>query len=368
MPARDHSHRALGLMALVSVLVVMFASPSTAAAHKRDGRIAFYGCGQTTCQIYTVNPDGSALRQITHDGNNYRPDWSPDGRLITYVSDASGAPAIWIAGADGEHPRQISHPKPGYFDDWPHFTPDGNTIIYTNFTSDTDGGISSVHIDGTHHQVITPNSSQSYNDAVVSPDGRQLAFMRWHVRNRRMRIYTKPRSGGSEHPVTPTTLEGWAPDWAPNGRNILFSSNIFHERPNGAIYTIHPDGTRLDKLTHPPFPFEDWAASYSPTGTRVVLSSDRGYPDRCCAGLYTMRSDGSHIHRIPLPNSILYRDWARWGTAPLAPRTTLPSSTQTPAHEFDPTWLPSQLRQFGGGVIGFSGWLPGAVRRAPSLR
>jgi Tol biopolymer transport system component len=311
-----------GRTALVGLaLAAVFAvSTATATAKAAPGKIVFQGCDSSTCQIYTVNPDGTALRQVTHGpAVKFGPDWSPNGRRIVYALDAGSGSAIWIARADGSRARQLTHPRAGFFDQYPHFTPDGRRVLFTNFTADIDGGISSIRTDGTGLRVITPNSGTSYNDAVLSPNGRRLAFMRFHVGNATMRIYTRALAGGPERPVTPVPLLGWLPDWAPSGRTILFSSNLFGNRPNGAIYTVGAWGGPVRRLTHPRFPTEDWAASYAPDGRRIVFTSDRGRADRFFSGtdLYTMRSDGSQIRRIPLPGSIPYPDSAQWGTASL---------------------------------------------------
>ena len=321
----SNAHRLLPLVALLALAAAFGLSAGTAVADTTDGRIVFQGCDATTCQIYTVNPDGTALRQVTHGAAaRFQPDWSPDGRRIVYAQDSGSGATIWIARADGRNARQLTHPLPGFFDQWPHFTPDGRRVLFTNFTADTDGGISSIRTDGTHLRVITPNSGESYNDAVLSPNGRRLAFMRWHVGNATMRIYTRALGGGRERPLTPIRLLGWWPDWSPDGHRILFSSNLFLFRPNAAIYTVGSWGGPVRKLTHPAFPNEDWSAGYSPSGSRIVFASDRGRPDRFFSGqdLYTMGSTGSHIHKIPLPSSILYPDAPQWGTAQLKSRST----------------------------------------------
>jgi Tol biopolymer transport system component len=316
----SNAHRLLPLIALLALGAAFGLSAGTAAADTTDGRVVFQGCDATTCQIYTVNPDGTALRQVTHgDAARFQPDWSPNGRRIVFAQDSGSGTTIWIARADGSHAHQLTHPLPGFFDQWPHFTPDGRRVLYTNFTADTDGGISSIRTDGTHLGVITPNSGESYNDAVLSPDGRRLAFMRWHVGNATMRIYTRALAGGRERPLTPVRLLGWWPDWAPDGHRILFSSNLFLSRPNAAIYTVGSWGGSVRKLTHPEFPNEDWSAGYSPSGSRIVFASDRGRQDRFFSG--------QDLYTIPLPSSILYPDAPQWGTAPLKSRSTTGASS-----------------------------------------
>ncbi|MEO3939316.1 hypothetical protein V3N99_21605 [Dermatophilaceae bacterium Soc4.6] len=291
-------------------------APLTAAATTpgRNGRIIFQD--RASGQLFTVNPDGSQLRQVTHVGFNTTPDWSPDGRRITYASDRSGIVQIWIAAADGSSARQLTPDTNPNDKRHPQFTPDGRTIVYQDCLGDgCDGGISAVRTDGTQLPAITPNSGESYNWPMPSPDGRRLAFMRWHVAGVKMRIFVMPVGGGFERPITPAWIGAWAPDWAPNGRQIVFSSHTYQDRPNGAIFTVRPDGTGLQRLTSPPWPLEDWHASYAPDSTKLVFSSDRRYPDRCCADLYLMNADGSSMHRIPLTSTQAVL--ARWGTAPL---------------------------------------------------
>lgn len=302
-----------------TALLVLTASigrvPSSAHATMpgHSGRIIFQD--GATGQLFTVNPDGTALRQVTHEGYNATPDWSPDGRRIAYASNRSGTFQIWIAAADGSSARQLTSNNPDA-KLFPRFTPDGRTVVYQDCLGDgCDGGISAVRTDGSHLPAITPNSGTSYNWAVPSPGGRQLAFMRWHVAGIKMRIFVMPFRGGPERPITPARLEAWAPDWAPNGGRIVFSSNLFSDLPHGAIYTVRPDGTDLRPLTNPPWPLEDFEASYAPDGNRLVFSSDRRYPDRCCADLYLMNNDGHAVQRIPLATTQAV--YARWGTAPL---------------------------------------------------
>ena len=232
-------------VALTALLLLAVGPVSSRSAQAtmpgHNGRIIFQD--GATGQLYTVNPDGTALRQVTHDGYNATPDWSPDGRRITYASNRSGTFQVWIAAANGSSARQLTpdnNPDVKFF---PRFTPDGRTIVFQDCLGDgCDGGLSAVRTDGSHLHAITPNSGESYNWAVPSPDGRRLAFMRWHVAGVKMRIFVMPFRGGAQRPVTPARLEAWAPDWAPNGQRIAFSSNIFQNRPNGAIYTVRPDG------------------------------------------------------------------------------------------------------------------------------
>jgi len=59
-------------------------------------------------QIFIVNPDGSGLAQLTSQGNNEDPSFSPDGRYISFVSDRDGVKGIYIMRASGEAQQRIT--------------------------------------------------------------------------------------------------------------------------------------------------------------------------------------------------------------------------------------------------------------------
>jgi TolB protein len=61
--------------------------------------------------IYVMNIDGTGLRQLTSDGNNGDPVWSPDGTRITFGSDREGGNKlnIFVMNADGSDLQQLTH-------------------------------------------------------------------------------------------------------------------------------------------------------------------------------------------------------------------------------------------------------------------
>jgi Tol biopolymer transport system component len=301
--------------------LVFGAGPATSlGAAPQEGRILFTRCDDAHgCQIYTANPDGSAIRRVTAGADSFEGDWSPDGTRIAYVSLRSGDFAIWIADADGSHAMQLTTDDRNSADFWPRFAPGGRRILFVNcLGQDCDGGIGSVRVDGTHERPVTPNSGDSYNVADQSTPGGRLAYMRWHVDGVEMAIYVSRADGSNEHRITPPKLQAWYPDWSPAGREIVFADQIFGERPSPSLWTVRPNGNRLRPLTHPPLPHKDLNPAYSPTGQHVLFESDRRYDDFCCSDLYTVDADGGSIHRIRLPYDAYE---PRWGTAPPLPAT-----------------------------------------------
>ncbi len=117
-----------------------------------DGRtIAFARCPYVepdargfianTCAVYTVSPDGTGMRKLAQRSS--QPVFSPDGRLIAFVSDrdehgklARGedeeafANELYVMDADGSNQRRLT--ESGSLDEsTPAWSPDGSRIAFT---------------------------------------------------------------------------------------------------------------------------------------------------------------------------------------------------------------------------------------------
>lgn len=93
------------------------------------------GVGQ---HIYTMNADGSDIKQITTIGANGDPAWSPDGSRISFGSNREGGGKlnIFTMNADGSDVKQVTHFLPPYEAGDTSWSPDGKKIV---FEWDVDG-------------------------------------------------------------------------------------------------------------------------------------------------------------------------------------------------------------------------------------
>ena len=125
-----------------------------------------------------VQEPGASLRQLTFEGDNFKPAMSDDGRHVVFVSTRAGAMNIWRISADGTQPKQLTS---GAYEDVPSVTPDGRWVIYR-----TGNSIKKVSIDGGAAIKLFDKSALC---PVLSPDGRLLAFFTndqaesqtWHI-------------------------------------------------------------------------------------------------------------------------------------------------------------------------------------------
>jgi Tol biopolymer transport system component len=72
----------------------------------------------------------SGRAELITDGtsNDQVPNWSPDGRLISFMSDGEGSPAaIFFMNADGTGARRVGSVAPEH--GVPFFSPDGSRVL-----------------------------------------------------------------------------------------------------------------------------------------------------------------------------------------------------------------------------------------------
>jgi Tol biopolymer transport system component len=99
-------HSALETSTAAVIVFLICASPAHATYPGRNGLIAFTAQAnpEAPYQVYTIRPNGKNLRQLTYlDAGATTPDWSPDGRRITFQIDRNEAPfcSVAIMNSDG---------------------------------------------------------------------------------------------------------------------------------------------------------------------------------------------------------------------------------------------------------------------------
>ncbi|MBQ4822751.1 amidohydrolase family protein [Aquimarina sp. MMG016] len=110
-----------------------------------------------------------------------QPRFSPDGKKISFTSDAGGGDNIWVMNTDGSDAKQITKEKFRLLNN-ATWMPDGNFLIARkHFTSQRSLGAGEMwqyHISGGTGLQITKrkNDQQDVNEPNISPDGKYMYY------------------------------------------------------------------------------------------------------------------------------------------------------------------------------------------------
>jgi dipeptidyl aminopeptidase/acylaminoacyl peptidase len=168
------------------------------------------------------------------------PSWSPDGRQIAYVSDATGAAEIWVVQRDGTYPTQLT--SNGASNTHPAWSPDSKRIAFVSDKGGTkDIWIMNADASGQARIVALPGEE---NCPSFSPTGDKLVFS--ETSDGTATLMVADVDGSNVHSITSTGYQDWEPNWGPNG--IVFSSNRDRSSEHWKLWVVQPDGTGLRNI------------------------------------------------------------------------------------------------------------------------
>jgi Tol biopolymer transport system component len=89
-----------------------------------------------------------------------------------------------------------------------------------------------------------------------------------------LEIYVMNRDGSNLKQVTSFGSANWAPYWTPDGKRIIFASNMKDPRQrNFDVFLVNLDGTGLEQVTYSET--FDGFPMFSPDGKKLVFASNR---------------------------------------------------------------------------------------------
>ena len=244
-------------------------------AHPRfspDGRrLALDVVSAGGVDIWTYDVTSGTPTRLTTAGDNDRPEWTPDGRGVLFLSSRDGATySVWSQPADGstaaeEVYRQTKPVREAIL------LNDGRTLVFREDASDTQRDIRMVSPGKQAESAPVVATAADELMPRVSPDGKWLAYQ--SNESGQYEIYVRPFPGGGSR-TTVSNAGGTEPLWSRDGcrlfyrngthlvaagcttsgsfavtsRQVLFTGN-FDLHPFHPNYDVAPDGRRFAMIS-----------------------------------------------------------------------------------------------------------------------
>ena len=283
---------ALAAATAAALLPLASGSPASASFPGENGGFVFYaGTPRGDWAIGTCGPHAQnvhlAVRSGTEEVYLGEPKWSPSGEWVVYVDPAlyKRTYDVVVMSADGKVSRVIHRSHHRIYD--PTWSPGGRRIAFVGA-----GELRTVRRDGTHLTRLTRTPHRWEFEPSWSTRN-QIAFGVNDHQPGGAHLYVVRPDGRHQTQLTFGRHGDWSPDWAPNGRRLVYLHDY-------RLWTMRGDGSHQAPVgaTPPAATSPVWA----PDGTRIAYLTP---------GLHTIAPDGTRHRRLNTPGGLYLQsiDW-----------------------------------------------------------
>ncbi|MDQ3373160.1 MAG: serine/threonine-protein kinase [Acidobacteriota bacterium] len=270
-------------------------------------------------EIATIPAGGGEPVVIARDAAmDWNPVWSPDGKYVYFGSDRGGHMNIWRVAVDEETGAVSAEPEavstPSTFVRHLSFSRDGKTLAYIRY--ETQSNLQSVAFDPEKLKTVgevnmITRGNRQVSTPALSPNGENYVLRYPSLTQEDIAIFS--RDGSNLRYLTNDKFRDRTPRWSPDGKRIAFASD---RSGKYQIWMINADGSDLRQIT---FSEKTGAVApiFSPDGLRIAFSEIDGKNQ--APFILDLRQSWQEQMPAPLPplpnykGSYSARDWSAAG-------------------------------------------------------
>src|SRR5499427_5724079 len=238
------------------------------------------------------------FQRLTDSGDVVFPTISPDGKQLAYVRHEEEQASVWVKQIEMGSSSQVLPPSRRNYQSLV-FSPDGQYLFFREFVEH--GAIYQTAISGGAPKRVADNV---WSDFSVSPDGKQLAFIRRDAARSAHLLILSDTAGGVERELrarqAPLEYGLIAPAWSPDSSKLVDSAGSEQRR----LLTVDVSTGEERELKAP-----HWRSItkvlWTPDGKHLIFSARS--PDEPSSQLWMLAYPDGEIRR--LTNDLEYYFW-----------------------------------------------------------
>lgn len=171
-------------------------------------------------EVFNLPVEKGVTKNITRSPGAHDRDaqWSPDGKFIVYISDATGETELYMQDATGGEPVQLTKDNDTYIRSF-ELSPDSKTLVYT----DRKNRVNLLDIATKQVTTLLQDPMGEPRGVTFSPDSKWLTYTRTG-NNEYSIVYVYNLVDRKEYPVTDKWYDSSSPVFSTDGKYLVFAS------------------------------------------------------------------------------------------------------------------------------------------------